>query len=104
MSQQRLDDPSDPPPAYDSVIRPNASNNRPAQAQVPAQAQPVAATTSASTSANPTSQSSGVNAQGQRKPRRGNSATEELDLEEEDRPLPPGWVPQYSEEHDSEWR
>jgi len=98
MAQQRVDDPSDPPPAYDSVIRPtnNASGGQ-AQSQAP--------TTSAAPSERPgasTSQSTGVNAQGERRPRRGNSATEELDLEQEDRPLPPGWVPQYSEEHDSE--
>lgn len=97
MAQQRVDDPSDPPPAYDSVVRPsNASGG-----QAPASA----ATTSAAPSERPsasTSQSTGVDAQGERRPRRGNSATEELDLEQEDRPLPPGWVPQYSEEHDSE--
>lgn len=99
--------PSEPPPAY-SASGPNTNTaaNTAAGSNGPSGGGGAAASNNASSATSggaghATSQSTGATAaDGQRRPRRGNSLTEEQDIEQEDRPLPPGWVPQYHEESD----
>lgn len=115
MSNQQSNIPNEPPPSYDSILdqrRPQDTAPNVAGASGAATTSAGAGATSSSSipnnnsntasTANSNSQSTGVDANGNRRPRRGDSAHEELDVEEEDRPLPPGWVVQYSEEHDRE--
>lgn len=105
MSQQ---DQSEPPPAYEKVastagpasaaVGPSAGGSTSSPASSSAAANAGQSTGGAGTSN--TNQSAAVNEQGQRNPRRHNSYEEEVDIEDETRPLPPGWVPQYSDQHD----
>lgn len=114
MSNQQTNVPSEPPPAYDSILdqrRPqdeapaggNAAGGASTTSAGGAAAAAAAPATTSSNNGSSNAQSAGVDANGNRRPRRGDSAHEELDVEEEDRPLPPGWVIQYSEEHDREF-
>lgn len=124
MSNQQV--PNEPPPSYDYVLdqrRPHdtapASSGQSGNAGTTSAPNTGGASTSTSTSASasasnnagPSTSSStqqgtgsnaasGQNTGDKRKPKRGNSAHEELDVEEEDRPLPPGWVVQFSEKDD----
>lgn len=109
MSNQQNDLPSEPPPSYDSILDQRRPVDAPAQGQGQASAGGGAATTSAASaigggasSSTNNAQSTGVDTQGNRVPKRHDSAHEELDVEEEDRPLPPGWVVQFSEKDDRE--
>jgi len=78
--------PSDAPPAYDKVVG-NAPSSSSASGNAAGAAGPAASSTSTSTGAGHT-------------PHRQSSLNEERDIEQEDRPLPPGWIPQFSEEHE----
>lgn len=120
MSNQQV--PNEPPPSYDYVLdqrRPHdtapASSGQSGNAGTTSAPNNGGASTSTSTSvsnnAGPSTSTStqqgagsnatsGQNTGDKRKPKRGNSAHEELDVEEEDRPLPPGWVVQFSEKDD----
>lgn len=92
---------TDPPPSYEAARTEGSQPQSTDYAGNSAGGQAASSSTAA-----PAESSSGNNSNRipQRDPQRHNSSSEELDLEQEDRPLPPGWVPQYSEEHDRESR
>jgi len=68
--------PTEPPPSYDSATGPSTSTPAATQQQPPQQAQ-----------------------QHAQQPSEGNQQ-QERDIENEDRPLPPGWVPQFNAQYD----
>lgn len=111
MSNQQTNVPSEPPPSYDSILNQSRPQDvRPGGGVATTSAPTGSAGASSSTGTgqsstnNNAAQSTGVDNDGNRKtPRRGDSAHEELDVEEEDRPLPPGWVVQFSEKDDREF-